>query len=91
MLPRFKVVERIEHNVESLEEVHVEFAIEDVSVTGVDIHGRVELTGRLLGNDGLGLLDVLLPEEELAVQVAQIDSVQVYQDNAWRTRHECCD
>jgi len=77
MSPRIEVVQRIEDEAEALEPRDVELAILDVVVVRNDADVGIELAGRLFRNQCLGLLDVLIAEQELAVEVAEIDGVEV--------------
>lgn len=74
---RTEVVEGVDDKVEAFEKVDVELVVLDVAVQGRHVDVGVELEGRLAGDDGLWTLDVLLLEEELAVQVREVDRVEV--------------
>jgi hypothetical protein len=71
------VVESIEDNVKGLKVVDVETRLLDVAMDGLDLDVRVEVLRRLLGHECLGAFDVLFAEEELAVQVGQVNGVEV--------------
>lgn len=74
---RTEVVEGVDDKVEMFEKVDVELVVLDVAVQGRHVDVGVELEGRLAGDDGFRALDVLLLEEELAVQVREVDRVEV--------------
>lgn len=67
--PRLQIVKRAQHDVERVVVVHVELHRLDVGVVRDDRDVRVERTRRLLGDCGLGLLNVLLLKQKLPVQV----------------------
>ena len=71
------VVERVEHEREALEVVDVEACVEDAVVVGHNVGVRVVLEHGLARNDGFRLAHVLLLKEELTIQVAEFDCVQV--------------
>lgn len=72
-----EVVEGVDDEVKLLEKVDVELVVLDVAVQGGHADVRVKLEGGLAGDDGFRTLDVLLLEEELAVQVREVDGVEV--------------
>lgn len=92
MAARIEVVECVEDDVEALEPRDVELRVLDVVVVRCDLGRRVEFAGGLLrdlrmlilpipmphfSHLRLGLLDVLVAEQELAIQVAEVDGVEV--------------
>ena len=79
MPPCVQVVEGIENQVESLEPFNVELGFLYVCVVCFQLDIGIELARRFFGHDGLGLLDVLHAEQELPVEVAQVDRIQVHQ------------
>lgn len=93
MAARIEVVERVEDDVEALEPCDIELRVLDVVVVCCDLGRRVEFAGGFLCDLRksalslpiarvsylrLGLLDVLVAEQELPVQVAEVDSVEIH-------------
>ena len=77
MSSRFHVIQRIEYDIETGEPVRVELFVFDVCMVCDKLDVGVELLSHIPGNQSLGFLDVFLPEEELAIEVAQVDGVEV--------------
>lgn len=77
MAASVEVVEGVEDDNETAEPVDIELWVFDVCVMCLDLDIRVELGGGLAGDQSLGLLDVCMTEEELAVEVGQVDCVEV--------------
>lgn len=72
-----KVVQGVEHEIELLKVAEPETPLLDVSVDSSDLYMRVEPMRRIAGDERFRLFDVLLLEEELAVQIREVDCVQV--------------
>ena len=66
------VVQRVEDQVKALVKGLVEALAHDVGVVRDNVQVRVEAQHALAGHDGLGLADVLLLEQKLAVEVCDL-------------------
>jgi len=88
---RVDVVERVEHDVEALEELEPESLVLDVAVPRRHLERSVvrKLEDGLARHLGLRAADVLLAEEELAVEVRVVNRVQVdHRDVAEAAQHQ---
>lgn len=74
---RREIVERAQHHVKLAVVRHAKLGRLDIAVVRDDLHLGVERACTRLGDLRLGLLDMLLLEEELAIQVRQVDRVEV--------------
>jgi hypothetical protein len=74
-----EVVEGVENDDKLAEPVDIELGVLDVCVMCLDLDVWVELGSGLAGDQSFGLLDVGMAEEELAVEVGQIDCVEIDQ------------
>ena len=86
MPPSIDVVECVEDECEGGEPFDVESGIFDVCVIGCEFDIWVELLRNILCNQGFRFLDVLLAKEELPVEVAQIDGVEIDDVNLAKAR-----
>lgn len=77
MIASSSIVQGIENHVESLEEVNSVVGIENTVVVGLNFDIWVELESRFTRNHRLGLSDVLFVKQELAIQIRDIDCVQI--------------
>lgn len=77
MAPSIEVVERIEDDAELFEPVDVELSFFDVRMVGFYLDIRIEPPCCLLCDCGLRLLDVFMSEEELPVQIAEVDCIEI--------------
>lgn len=71
------VVECVEDNVEGREPFKIELLVFDVRMLGNEFDIGVELLGDFLCDNGFWFLDVFLSEEKLAIEVGEIDGVEV--------------
>mmetsp|Transcript_22571 Transcript_22571/g.72656 ORF Transcript_22571/g.72656 Transcript_22571/m.72656 type:complete len:263 (-) Transcript_22571:74-862(-) len=71
------VIQRVEHQVELAHEFQPKARLLHVAVVSGDFRSRIEPQHRLTGNDSFGLSDMVLPEQELAVQVRHVDAIQI--------------
>lgn len=71
------VIEGIEDEIEGGEPFEVELFVFDIGMIGNEGDILVERLGDLFGDDGFGLLDMFMSKEELTVEVAEIDGVQI--------------
>lgn len=71
------IVQRVQHDGELLVETDAVVGGEDAVVVRLDGDVRIEAERTLARHLGLGLADVLLVEQELPVQVADVDRVQI--------------
>ena len=77
--PLTHVVQRIHHESKALDPLQVILRLFDIPMSCMDVDParRVEMPRRRGRNERFGLGYVRLAEEELAVQVGQVDRVQV--------------
>jgi hypothetical protein len=77
MSARVQVIERIEDDPEALEPFDVELWLLDVGVVRDKFHIRIEGLRDFDSHQCLGLFDMLMTEQKLAVQIGEVDSVKV--------------
>lgn len=79
------VIQRIHHQPKTLYPLQVVLRLLDIAVSRMDLDaaGGVEVPRRGGRNERLGLGYVRLAKQELAVQVGQVDRVQVDLASAW--------
>lgn len=77
MSSRIEIVECIKHQGKRAEPFEIKLLIFDVGVIRCQLDRRVEILGYLFGYQCLGLLDMFLSKEKLAVEVADVYSVEV--------------
>lgn len=77
--PLTHVVQRIHHEPKALDPLQVILRLFDIPMSCMDVDAarRVEMPRRRSRNERFGLGYVRLAEKELAVQVGQVDRVQV--------------
>ncbi len=74
---RFQIVQCVEDNLEITEPSDSKLFVLDICVVCGNIDIGVEPLGGFLGNECFGLFNVLLTEKKLAVQVREIDRVEI--------------
>ena len=74
-----EVVEGVEDDDKLAEPVDIELWILDVCVVCLDLDIWIELGSGLASDQSFGLLDVGMAKEELAVEVGQVNSVEINQ------------
>jgi len=77
MSPGINVVKRIEHNLEAREPLDAVLLVFDVSVVRDQFCPGVEFLSHLFRDLCLGLLDMLMSEEELTIEIAEIYRVKI--------------
>ena len=77
VLPCFLVVEGVDNQVKVLEELVAKPVLLDLAQIRFNFDVGVLLLNLLLEGKGLGLVHVFPPEQELSVQVADVDGVEV--------------
>lgn len=81
-----QIVERVEDQIKFREPLHRVLCIFDVGVMRNQFDTRVELLCHLFCNQSLRLFDVLLSEQKLAIEIAEIDSVEIDDVNFTKPR-----
>lgn len=81
MFPCVGVVQGAHDDVKSRKPIGVEAVLLDVRADGLDVDGGVECRSRASGDGRLGLFYVLFAEEELAVQVGEVDRIEIQQSD----------
>lgn len=76
--PSLHVVQCIEHNIEPAEPLHIEPGLLNVGMVGLNLDLWIEPLRCLFSHKGFRLLDVLMAEEKLSVQIAQVDCIEIY-------------
>lgn len=71
------VIESVQNHAESLVERQAVGVVENTVMISFDLHIRVELQGGLASYVRLRFSDVLFVEQELAIQVADVDCVEI--------------
>jgi hypothetical protein len=77
MAARIHIIQCIENEIETREPLQVELLVLDVGMICDELDVRIEPLSHLFRDEGFRLLDVLMSEQELAVEVAQVDRVKV--------------
>lgn len=77
MSASFEVIERIEDECELRKPSDVELGVLDVGVVCFDFDVRIESLRNVFRDQSLGLLDVFVTEEELAIEVTEVDSIEI--------------
>lgn len=77
MIASRAVVQCIQHQVESLVEANAVSGAKNTVMVSLNLHIRIKLESSFACNICLRLSDVLFVEQELAVQVAYIDGVEI--------------
>lgn len=72
-----QIVQSIQHDVEALEKVDVILGILDVRVVGCDVGVGGKRADDVGGSLSLALPHVMLPEEELPVEIARLNGVEI--------------
>ena len=77
MTASFDVIERIEDEGEGREPVDIESGIFDVGMVSCEFDFGVESLCHFFGDQSFWFLDMFLTEEELAIEVAKVDCVEI--------------
>lgn len=77
MSSRIDVIQGVHCDGKLFEVFRSELCVLDVPVVSHDMTMGVEAQRRFAGNDGFGLSNMFLAEQELSVEVAHIDNVEV--------------
>ena len=79
MFPGVGVVQGAHDDVKFRKPIGVEALLLDVRADGLDVDEGVECGSRASGDGRLGLFYILFAEKELAVQVGEVDRIEVEQ------------
>ena len=79
VFPCVGVVQGAHDDVEAGKPIDVEAVLLDVRADGLDVDGGVECRSGASGDGRLGLFNVFFAEEELAVEVGEVDRVEIEQ------------
>ena len=79
MFPCVGIVQGAHDDVKSGKPIGVEALVLDVRADGLDVDGWVECRSRASGDGRLWLFYILFSEEELAVQVGEVDRIEIEQ------------
>lgn len=75
--PCLHIVQRVEHDIETAEPFHVEMRFFDVCMVGLYLDPWIELCRRVFGDKCFWLFYMLVSEEELSIEIAEINRVKI--------------